>query len=105
MISGASAAGQLSEVLTELQSLPRNGQLRALGAAGPKPLHRSSSGTPLQAQPLQVGRCPPVHICLLWYSSPPVMIHLIVPAASRWHDAASGKSLNLLLVLTSGGSR
>ena len=48
---------QLSEVLAELQSLPRNGQLRAPGTAGPKPLHRSSLGTPVQAQPLQVGIC------------------------------------------------
>ncbi len=51
-----SVAGQLSEVLAELQSLPRNGQLRAPGTAGPKPLHRSSAGFPVQAQPLQVGK-------------------------------------------------
>ena len=56
MPAGGGATGQLSEVLAELQSLPRNGQFRAPGTVGPKPLHRSSPGKPVQAQPLQVGK-------------------------------------------------
>ena len=53
MSAGGSA---VAEVLAELQSLPRNGKLRAPGTVGLKPLHRSSLGTPVQGQPLQVGR-------------------------------------------------
>lgn len=56
MSAEGSAAGPLSEVLAELHSLPRNGQLRSPGTMGPKALHRSNPGTPVQVQPLQVGR-------------------------------------------------
>ena len=49
-----SAAAQMADVMAELQSLPRNGQLQTVGAAGIPPLHKSFSGSAEQAQPLQV---------------------------------------------------
>ena len=49
-----SSAAQMADVLAELQSLPRNGQLRTVGLAATPPLHKSFSGSAEQAQPLQV---------------------------------------------------
>lgn len=52
-VEGSSAA-QMADVMAELQSLPRNGQLRAAGTAGTPPLHKSFPGSAEQSQPLQV---------------------------------------------------
>ena len=49
-----SSAAQMAEIMAELQSLPRNGQLRAASTAGTPPLHKSFPGSAVQAQPLQV---------------------------------------------------
>ena len=51
-----SSAAQMADVMAELQSLPRNGQLRTAGPAETPPLHKSFSGSAGQAQPLQVRR-------------------------------------------------
>ena len=69
MPTESSAARQLAEVMAELQSLPQNGQVRAtVGSTGPKSLHRSSAGSAVQSQPLQVSMasskaCVSVSIC------------------------------------------
>ena len=49
-----SLAAQMADVMAELQSLPRNEQLRTSGAAGAPPLHKSFPGSAVQAEPLQV---------------------------------------------------
>ena len=49
-----SSAAQLADVMAELQSLPRNGQLQTAGTVEIPPLHKSFSGSAEHAHPLQV---------------------------------------------------
>ena len=80
------AAAQLAEVMAELQSLPMNGHLGQLvGRTGPKALHRSRVGAPLQTQPLQVASTGVLHAACVFTTASPV-----TSASKYLHRAVSG---------------
>ena len=86
LADGGPAAAQLAEVMAELQCLPRNGHLGHLvGPTGPKALHRSRGGAPLQSQPLQVATTGAVHALCAFITASSVPSALNYP-----HRADSG---------------